>query len=117
MRIARAAANRQSPAAARAQSDPPLPGPAVRGPAAFARECPSAAKRRYKKFAADWGVSSRRRRMAIIGLPRTPSAKNPVVTDRLFALIPAAGSGLRMGTSVPKQYFRLGGPTLPEHAG
>jgi 2-C-methyl-D-erythritol 4-phosphate cytidylyltransferase len=38
------------------------------------------------------------------------------VTDRLFALIPAAGSGLRMGTSVPKQYFRLGGQTMLEHA-
>jgi 2-C-methyl-D-erythritol 4-phosphate cytidylyltransferase len=38
------------------------------------------------------------------------------LTDRLFALIPAAGSGLRMGTAVPKQYFRLGGQTMLEHA-
>jgi 2-C-methyl-D-erythritol 4-phosphate cytidylyltransferase len=36
--------------------------------------------------------------------------------DRLFALIPAAGSGARMGTSVPKQYCRLGGQTMLEHA-
>jgi 2-C-methyl-D-erythritol 4-phosphate cytidylyltransferase len=38
------------------------------------------------------------------------------VADRLFALIPAAGSGVRMGTAVPKQYFRLGGQTMLEHA-
>ena len=34
----------------------------------------------------------------------------------MFALIPAAGSGARMGTSVPKQYCRLGGQTMLEHA-
>ena len=38
------------------------------------------------------------------------------MTDRLFALIPAAGTGARMGTTVPKQYFRLGGQTMLEHA-
>jgi len=38
------------------------------------------------------------------------------LADRLFALIPAAGSGLRMGPGVPKQYFRLGGQTMLEHA-
>jgi 2-C-methyl-D-erythritol 4-phosphate cytidylyltransferase len=38
------------------------------------------------------------------------------LADRLFALIPAAGSGSRMGTAVPKQYFRLGGQTMLEHA-
>lgn len=38
------------------------------------------------------------------------------MSDRLFALIPAAGSGLRMGASLPKQYVRLGGQTMLEHA-
>lgn len=38
------------------------------------------------------------------------------MADRLFALIPAAGSGARMGAAVPKQYFRLGGQTMLEHA-
>ncbi|HXF45020.1 MAG TPA: 2-C-methyl-D-erythritol 4-phosphate cytidylyltransferase [Burkholderiaceae bacterium] len=38
------------------------------------------------------------------------------MTDRLFALIPAAGTGARMGTMVPKQYQRLGRQTMLEHA-
>jgi 2-C-methyl-D-erythritol 4-phosphate cytidylyltransferase len=38
------------------------------------------------------------------------------LADRLFALIPAAGAGVRMGTAVPKQYFRLGAQTMLEHA-
>lgn len=38
------------------------------------------------------------------------------MTDRLFALIPAAGTGARMGTMVPKQYHRLGRQTMLEHA-
>jgi 2-C-methyl-D-erythritol 4-phosphate cytidylyltransferase len=38
------------------------------------------------------------------------------LADRLFALIPAAGSGSRMGAGVPKQYQRLGGQTMLEHA-
>jgi len=38
------------------------------------------------------------------------------LSDRLFALIPAAGSGARMGAALPKQYVRLGGQTMLEHA-
>lgn len=34
---------------------------------------------------------------------------------RLFALVPAAGSGTRMGASLPKQYLSLRGRTLAEH--
>lgn len=35
---------------------------------------------------------------------------------QLFGLIPAAGTGARMGTQVPKQYGRLGAKTMLEHA-
>jgi 2-C-methyl-D-erythritol 4-phosphate cytidylyltransferase len=38
------------------------------------------------------------------------------LSDRLFALIPAAGSGSRMGSQLPKQYVRLGSQTMLEHA-
>ena len=34
---------------------------------------------------------------------------------RLFALVPAAGSGERMGAGLPKQYLTLQGQTLAEH--
>jgi 2-C-methyl-D-erythritol 4-phosphate cytidylyltransferase len=57
--------------------------------------------------------------MAIIGLLRARFAYpciDSTLADRLFALIPAAGSGSRMGASVPKQYHRLGGQTMLEHA-
>jgi 2-C-methyl-D-erythritol 4-phosphate cytidylyltransferase len=38
------------------------------------------------------------------------------VRDRLWALMPAAGSGRRFGSETPKQYLRIGGKTLIEHA-
>lgn len=34
----------------------------------------------------------------------------------LWAVVPAAGSGLRMGTEVPKQYLRLRGRSVLDHA-
>lgn len=34
---------------------------------------------------------------------------------RLFALVPAAGAGRRMGSDLPKQYLTLHGRTLAEH--
>jgi len=34
----------------------------------------------------------------------------------LWAVVPAAGSGLRMGTELPKQYLRLRGRTVLDHA-
>ena len=37
------------------------------------------------------------------------------MTARYWAVIPAAGSGLRMGSSIPKQYLSLGGRTVIEH--
>lgn len=37
-------------------------------------------------------------------------------TPRLHALIPAAGSGLRFGAGLPKQYLQLGRATMLEHA-
>ena len=36
--------------------------------------------------------------------------------SKLFALIPAAGSGARMGTDLPKQYLQLAGKPLLYHA-
>jgi 2-C-methyl-D-erythritol 4-phosphate cytidylyltransferase len=38
------------------------------------------------------------------------------VAIRYFGLIPAAGSGSRMGADAPKQYMRLGSRTLLEHS-
>ena len=38
------------------------------------------------------------------------------MTAQLHGVIPAAGIGLRMGASVPKQYLSLGGATLLEHS-
>ena len=35
---------------------------------------------------------------------------------RYFALIPAAGSGSRMGSELPKQYLELGGAPMLQHA-
>jgi 2-C-methyl-D-erythritol 4-phosphate cytidylyltransferase len=35
--------------------------------------------------------------------------------SRLFALVPAAGAGRRMGADLPKQYLTLHGRTLTEH--
>lgn len=40
----------------------------------------------------------------------------PPVHPRYFALIPAAGSGKRMGTGTPKQYAPLAGKPLLQHA-
>ncbi len=37
-------------------------------------------------------------------------------TLRYIALIPAAGTGARLGHDVPKQYLRLGQRTLLEHS-
>ena len=36
--------------------------------------------------------------------------------SKLFALIPAAGSGARMGADLPKQYLPLAGQPLLYHA-
>jgi 2-C-methyl-D-erythritol 4-phosphate cytidylyltransferase len=38
------------------------------------------------------------------------------VAIRFFGLIPAAGSGSRMGADIPKQYLRLGSRTLLQHS-
>jgi 2-C-methyl-D-erythritol 4-phosphate cytidylyltransferase len=38
------------------------------------------------------------------------------VVDRAIALVPAAGRGLRMGTSTPKQFLMLGGLPVLVHA-
>ena len=40
----------------------------------------------------------------------------PPVRPRYFALIPAAGSGTRMGAGTPKQYAPLAGKPLLQHA-
>ncbi|MEJ2566997.1 MAG: 2-C-methyl-D-erythritol 4-phosphate cytidylyltransferase [Gammaproteobacteria bacterium] len=40
----------------------------------------------------------------------------PSVSDRYWAIIPAAGAGTRMGTSRPKQYLPLRGKTVLEHS-
>lgn len=37
------------------------------------------------------------------------------MTARYWAVIPAAGSGVRMGSSIPKQYLSLAGRTVIEH--
>ncbi|MFI4922042.1 MAG: 2-C-methyl-D-erythritol 4-phosphate cytidylyltransferase, partial [Gammaproteobacteria bacterium] len=37
------------------------------------------------------------------------------MTARYWAVIPAAGSGARMGGSIPKQYLSLAGHTVIEH--
>jgi 2-C-methyl-D-erythritol 4-phosphate cytidylyltransferase len=37
------------------------------------------------------------------------------VAARYWAVIPAAGSGVRMGSSIPKQYLSLAGRTVIEH--
>ena len=37
-------------------------------------------------------------------------------TARVWGVIPAAGIGSRMGSNTPKQYLRIGGRTLLEHA-
>src|SRR5579872_4370562 len=37
------------------------------------------------------------------------------MTVRYWAVIPAAGSGARMGGSIPKQYLSLAGHTVIEH--
>lgn len=37
------------------------------------------------------------------------------MTARYWAVIPAAGSGIRMGGSIPKQYLALAGHTVIEH--
>ena len=37
-------------------------------------------------------------------------------TFRYIALIPAAGTGTRLGHDVPKQYLRLGERTMLEHS-
>lgn len=39
----------------------------------------------------------------------------PSVPDRYWAIIPAAGAGMRMGMSRPKQYLPLRGKTVLEH--
>ena len=34
---------------------------------------------------------------------------------KIWAIVPAAGSGQRMGQNIPKQYLTLGGKTILEH--
>ncbi|MGB5305571.1 MAG: 2-C-methyl-D-erythritol 4-phosphate cytidylyltransferase [Gammaproteobacteria bacterium] len=41
---------------------------------------------------------------------------NPERDHKYWAIVPAAGSGRRMGADVPKQYLQLGGQTVLEHA-
>lgn len=40
---------------------------------------------------------------------------NPVISGPLYAVVPAAGIGERMGAGFPKQYLSLAGKTLAEH--
>lgn len=40
----------------------------------------------------------------------------PISDSRIFGLIPAAGTGTRMGSDVPKQYVPLAGRAMLEHA-
>ena len=40
---------------------------------------------------------------------------NPVISGPLYAVVPAAGVGSRMGAGFPKQYLSLAGQTLAEH--
>ena len=40
---------------------------------------------------------------------------NPVINGPLYAVVPAAGIGERMGAGFPKQYLSLAGKTLAEH--
>ncbi len=40
---------------------------------------------------------------------------NPVIGGPLYAVVPAAGIGERMGAGFPKQYLSLAGKTLAEH--
>ncbi|MGB5606226.1 MAG: 2-C-methyl-D-erythritol 4-phosphate cytidylyltransferase, partial [Gammaproteobacteria bacterium] len=42
--------------------------------------------------------------------------KNSERNHKYWAVVPAAGSGRRMGADVPKQYLQLGGQTVLEHA-
>lgn len=37
------------------------------------------------------------------------------MSARLFAVVPAAGRGARMGAALPKQYLSIGGRTVAEH--
>lgn len=48
-------------------------------------------------------------------LARRPGATMLPADARLFALVPAAGAGVRMGASLPKQYLTLNDRTLAEH--
>jgi 2-C-methyl-D-erythritol 4-phosphate cytidylyltransferase len=45
----------------------------------------------------------------------TVSEKLVSASPRYWAIVPAAGSGSRMGSSVPKQYMTLGTKTIIEH--
>ncbi len=47
---------------------------------------------------------------------RNSSHPLPNLTSRLWVVIPAAGSGMRMGAAVPKQYLPLAGRTVIEHS-
>ena len=40
---------------------------------------------------------------------------NPVINGPLYAVVPAAGIGERMGAGFPKQYLSLAGKTLAEN--
>ncbi|PKG02821.1 MULTISPECIES: 2-C-methyl-D-erythritol 4-phosphate cytidylyltransferase [Alcanivorax] len=40
---------------------------------------------------------------------------NPAIAGPLYAVVPAAGVGSRMGAGIPKQYLSLTGQTLAEH--
>ena len=41
---------------------------------------------------------------------------DPATSPRLWAIVPAAGSGRRMGANIPKQYLSLAGRTVLEHS-
>lgn len=41
---------------------------------------------------------------------------HPATSPRLWAIVPAAGSGRRMGADIPKQYLTLAGRTVLEHS-
>lgn len=46
----------------------------------------------------------------------TSDPRSPNADPRLWAIVPAAGVGRRMGGDIPKQYLPLGGRTVLEHS-
>lgn len=45
-----------------------------------------------------------------------PITQHSATSPRLWAIVPAAGTGRRMGSDIPKQYLTLAGRTVLEHS-